>query len=203
MGESYPEMILEDAIVERYENSSLSIKVNARVLEIYDKDRMWAGSDVAFTQLAGNGEIDSEGSAGLLLIDNNSEVYTLGNGSRFTLVADGMTLSAPDLRWVRKTQQLYGTVDGEVEITKEDGSVMRGTGFYADTLSRAFALEGGVSGSMVSGGDKPESVSVPGQENVPNSGPDTGPDTGPEQPLAAQVAEKADQVSGLPAGAGE
>jgi hypothetical protein len=178
-------MILEDAVVERYENSSLSIKVNARVLEIYDKDRVWAGTDVAFTQLAGNGsgKIDSEGSAGLLLIDNNSEVYTLGNGSRFTLVADGMTLSAPDLRWIRKTQQLYGTVDGEVEITKEDGSVMRGTGFYADTLSRAFALEGGVSGTMVSGG--------------------AGPVSGTADPAPAREPEQADQVAGSPAGTGE
>jgi len=174
-GEAIPEMVMTRAAAYRYEDSRLSIVLNAGALEIYDADQVWAGSDVSFVQYAPDGSdtVDAEGAAGLVLIDENSEIYTLGKQATFHLKRDDLFLRASDLRWCKKTHRLNGPLAGEVELERGDGSSIRGTGFYADTLSRFYrfsdAVQGRISGKQIAS-ETPPPPGAPGPDGEPESG---------------------------------
>jgi hypothetical protein len=157
-GPAVPELLLTEVEASRYENARLSMVLSAGVLEMYDADRIWAGENVHFIQYSrdGKGTLEAEGSAGLLLVDDASDVYTLGDQISFHLVSDNLFIRADELRWAKKTQQLAGPADGDVSVEEKDGSMISGAGFFADTLARKYEFRKPVSGVLVSDGSASE-----------------------------------------------
>lgn len=151
--EMVPDMILADVIAYRYENSELSIQLSARELEMYDTDEIWAGADVSFVQYdtKDSSVIEAEGSAGFIIVNDSSEEYLLGKDAVFHLARDNFFLRASGLKWNKKEHTLSGPVDGDVVIEKEDGSLINGTGFTADTLQYSYSFNNSVQGLLVTG----------------------------------------------------
>lgn len=147
-GEDAPEMILRNANAARYDNAEKSVVFSADILEIYDADRVWAAETVRFTEYADNGNTAAalEGVAGLLLIDEKESVYSLGGGTDFFIREDGLRVIASDLQWQTKLHQLYGPENGTVQLIRDDGSSVQGTGFHADTLRRSYLFKHNFSG---------------------------------------------------------
>ncbi len=147
-GENAPEMILSNANAARYENAEKSVVFSAKTLEIYDADRVWAAETVRFTEYGENGTVSPAlgGTAGLLLIDEKESVYSLGGGADFYIREDGLRVIASDLQWQTKLHHLYSPENGTVELIRDDGSSVRGTGFYADTLRRSYLFKRNFSG---------------------------------------------------------
>lgn len=110
---------------------------------MYDADRVWAAESVRFVEYSEDGPetIDLEGSAGYLIIDDKEGINSLGNTTKFFMREDGMEVVASDLRWTKKLHSLQSPENGTVQITKNDGSSVRGTGFFADTLSRSYMFK--------------------------------------------------------------
>jgi len=131
---AYPDMEMSGVSLSRYENARVTIVLSAGMLEIYDSDRVWAGSDVAFVQYAadGTGAVESEAKSGIILIDDSASVYSLGGDVEFHQVKEDIKLRAGDLQWSKKTSRLSGSKTGEVEIDDGSGTVLRGAGFYPD-----------------------------------------------------------------------
>ena len=150
-GNVVPEMVLTDVSASRYENARLSVVLDAGKLEMYTTDNVWAGEKISFTQYAqdGSGKVDAEGSAGLLLVDETHEVYSLGENVSFHLLSDDFLFRANELRWTKKSNRLSSSESGEVAIEESDGSVIKGTGFFADTLARVYTFSKPVSGQLV------------------------------------------------------
>lgn len=151
--EMVPDMILKDVAAYRYENSELFIQLNARELEMYDKEKIWAGSDISFVQYdsADSLTIEAEGSSGLIIVDDNLEEYLLGKEVLFHLARENFFLRASGLKWNKKENSLSGPIDGEVVIEKDDGSIIQGTGFSADSLSYSYSFNNSVHGMLVTG----------------------------------------------------
>lgn len=154
-GEAIPDMVITDAAASRYEHNALSVVLTARTLEIYNDDAVWAGDTVSFTQYEGDGSgaIEAEGKAGIFQVDRKEDVYLLGNSVSFRYIPDDLRLSADDLQWQKKTHWLSAPASGVVSIRKDDGSEIRGTGFFADTLSRKYEIIRDVAGQLGSGPD--------------------------------------------------
>lgn len=163
---AYPDMEMSGVSLSRYENSQVSMVLSAGLLELYDSDKVWAGTDIAFTQYSKeeDGKIESEASAGLVLIDDDTSVYSLGNDVRFHVAKDDLSVEAPDLQWAKKTNRLSGSDSGEVEVRDGDGTVLRGVGFFADTLSREYWFSHTVSGDMVNKDDSASPADNSGDE---------------------------------------
>jgi len=142
-----------NAEASRYEVAEKSVVFSAAILEVYDADRVWAAEQVTFMEYAEDGTIELEGEAGLLLLDDDEGVYTLGNDTEFFVRDDGIRMRASDLQWVKKLHRLCGPENGVVEIIKDDGSTVRGTGFFADTLSRSYFFSDNFSGVIVTSSD--------------------------------------------------
>ena len=148
---AYPDMEMSGVSLSRYEDTRVSMVLSAGLLELYDSDKVWAGTDVAFTQYSKSedGKVESEAQAGLVLIDDGESLYSLGDDVRFHVVKDNISVEAPDLQWAKNTNRLAGSDSGEVEIREGDGTVLKGVGFFADTLSREYWFSRTVSGDMV------------------------------------------------------
>ncbi len=145
-----PEIVLDEAVASRFSSAKLSIAFSAERLELYDADSVWAGSDVAFTQFSedGTGSVEAEGKAGLMLVDNANEIYSLGASVAFNVKSEGMSFDASDLRWEKKTNWLYAPKDGLVMISRNDGTTIQGTGFIADTLGWRYEMNQSAEGTM-------------------------------------------------------
>ncbi len=150
-GKTLPEMVMVDAAARRYEDSRVRVEFRAKVLEVYDSDKVWAAEGASFTEYEanGSGEVHSEGSAGILVIDDRAGIYTLGKGTTFRVIGDDILLNAPDLRWSKRDNALAGPEGGVVEARERDGTVIRGTGFFADTLRHSYRFSGQISGEFV------------------------------------------------------
>ena len=148
-----PEMVLTGVEASRYKDARLSMVLSADMLEMYDTDQIWAGEKVSFLQYAsdGSGTLEAEGQAGILLVDDASDVYSLGENTTFHSIKDNLVFSAEDLRWTKQTHRLSSPVNGKVEIEKSDGSKISGTGFFADTLARVYEFSNPVTGKLVNG----------------------------------------------------
>lgn len=159
-----PDMIMNDASIDRYENATVSLTFNAKTIEMYDADQIWAAEDISFIQYSkdSSGTVEAEGRAGLMLVDNKEEIYTLGKEAFFQTKTDNLILKAENIRWSRKTSRLSGSKTEEVEIQKDEGTAIHGIGFFADTLSRAYEFDQSVSGQIQ------KSESVP-PENAPTT----------------------------------
>ena len=169
-GKTLPEMVISRAQATRYEDARITMVFSADMLEVYDGDRVWAGEDVSFVEYDSGdaASIAVEGSAGVMLIDDKNEIYSLGNSATFYMKKDDIRLSAPDIKWTKKLNRIAGSELGIVEIREEDGSTIQGAGFTADTLKREFLFSRDVSGSMVLGSGTAEGDSAGGD------GPDNG-----------------------------
>jgi len=152
-----PEMVLTGVEASRYKDARLSMVLSADMLEMYDTDQIWAGEKVSFLQYTsdGTGTLEAEGKAGMLLVDDSSDIYSLGESATFHSVKDNLTFSAEDLRWTKQTHRLSSPVDGKVEIEKSDGSIISGTGFFADTLARQYEFSKPVTGKLVNENSTP------------------------------------------------
>jgi len=152
-----PELVLNNVKASRYTDARLSLVLLADKIEMYDSDQIWAGEKVSFMQYAsdGSGTLEAEGQAGLLLVDDASDVYTLGENTTFHSIKDNLFFRAEDLRWTKQTHRLSSPVNGKVEVEKSDGSKISGTGFFADTLAREYEFSKPVTGTLVNGNTTP------------------------------------------------
>jgi len=183
-GPLIPGVVLTDATVDRYEDAKVSIELSAGTLEMYDEEKLWAGERIAFKEFsdeAGEPSVDADGSAGLILVDDGQKIYTLGAGVYFRLYSEELELRAEDLRWTRDLNVLAGPIDGNVEISKEDGTKIVGSGFFADTLSRSYEFRSSVSGTLGQKSNKPASDAVP-PSPPPSAPPDSPPSQAPNAP---------------------
>ena len=146
-----PDMVFMDVSVDRYENSRLSVQVTAALLELYDRDRVWAAETVGFTSYSILHEVDAAGSAGILMLDDRTSIYMLGNGTYFYVADDDISVHSEALRWSKPSNQLQGPLEDEVVLVKGDGTTLKGRGFRADTLAQEYVFETMVSGVIVSG----------------------------------------------------
>ena len=175
--ERFPDIVLDQVSAYRYENAELSIVLSAKTLEMYDSDRMWAGEGISFVQYDSGGErtVAAEGSAGYLIVDDRNSVYSLAGESVFHVVKDGIFLRSSGLKWLRNEHLLLGLTDGLVEVEKQDGSTVRGTGFAANTLGRMYSFSGGVDGLLVTGSSADGADFFGGEEQEPAASDAEGP----------------------------
>lgn len=172
--DTLPDMTMSAVSASRYEDAKLSLTASAGKLEMYDEDQIWAGEDVSFMQYDPDEptKLQAEGTAGLLLVNNKDKVYSLGNGVAFQFVPDELTVEAQNLQWNKQAHILRGSLTEEVEIRKENGSIIKGTGFFADTLSRFYEFEQTTSGILSSDDEKETSADTNSDNNEESAAPE-------------------------------
>jgi len=152
--EKKPNFVFKNANLDKYENSSLNLRVNFTELEIYDPDNVWVGKNLRFfkadkTKLQ-NDKISAElkGRAGLVKIDEKNNKYFLGQKVFFEDLKENLTIAGDAFFWDKTENILYGTEKGIVSFKKGDEFYIEGTGFIANTLSKEFEFVQSVKGDI-------------------------------------------------------
>lgn len=152
--EKKPNFVFKNANLDKYEDSSLSLRVNFTELEIYDPDKIWTGKNLRFFKIdktkIQDDKIGAElkGRAGIIEIDEKNNKYFLGKKVFFEDIKEGLTISGDAFFWDKTGNILYGTETGIVSFKKGDEFYIEGTGFIANTLSKEFEFLHSIKGNI-------------------------------------------------------
>ncbi len=159
-----PNFIFKEASLDRYEKNDLALKVNFKKLEIYDKEKIWAGEKIHFVQMGQNKDpktktkqkriVESKGYAGLIKINEKKDKYFLGEKVFFEDVKEKLLISGKAFFWDKKTGLLYAPTDDIISIKKADELNIKGSGFVANTNSKEFEFSNSIEGEIKT--EKPE-----------------------------------------------
>lgn len=145
--EKRPNLVFKNIKVDRYKESEKDIVIFCERLEMYNKDKIWAGKKITFNQINKQTKEDEfKGNAGSVLIDNKGEEYFLSNNVEFISYKEKLKIFSPSLYWQKNAHLLSSSVEDEVSITKENEMSFKGKGFIANTASKEFELTSEVEG---------------------------------------------------------
>ncbi len=145
--ETIPEFIFNDASFSRYEAGKSKIKLQAEKIEQYKSDSSTYAKNAEFDSYDSDGKLETSGSCGLLEAKTNTENYKLFNDIYLNMISQKMEINAQSLAFNKKSEQITSDYDSEVTLKKE-GMEVSGTGFSGSGVSKAFAFEYGVAGTI-------------------------------------------------------
>ncbi len=155
VGERVPEFVFEESELTRYEDNQPTLEMSAETLEQYSGNKESYGKNVDFSARNDDGEITTEGSCGVLYINNDKKIYELYDNIELNNYDEKVRFYADILRWNEKTEQLTSGRGSMVKIEKDD-TIIRGSAFSASGISKQFSFRGNVTGSIETSDSKEE-----------------------------------------------
>ena len=158
-----PEFVFEDTKMVRYENMQPTLEVTAGMLEQYKNTNETYGKDIAFTSYDKKGQLETEGSCGIIYADTGKKVYELYDDINVYNAPEKMRFYASVLKWNGRSEQLTSGRSDMVKIEKDD-TIMRGSGFSASGISKTFSFRGNITGTIETNDEKEENKEGETQE---------------------------------------
>lgn len=142
-----PEFIFTQADFRRYENTKKTMALQTKRLEQYNSNTLSYAMNAFFQTWDDKQNPDTEGTCDILCINQNSQLYTLYKNISIRSHSNNATITAEDLKYNGKNEQLTSNINSLVQITK-DGVSVSGTGFSASGVSRSYSFYGQTSGTI-------------------------------------------------------
>lgn len=143
-----PEFNFTNAVFSRYSNNKKTMEVNAEAIEQYKSDGNTYAKNADFVTFSNKGETTTSGVCDLLSADVDNEQYNLFDNININIYDKNITLDAQVLHFDGKTEQLTGSFEDEVSISKDD-TTLKGTAFSASGISNTFSMISGVEGQII------------------------------------------------------
>lgn len=161
---STPEFIFSDVQFERYEDNKKTLSLDAEKMEQYKDGKSLYAQNLDFQIFDSSNEVSTEGSCRLLAADTKEEKYVLYDDIEINNKKDDMTVSADNLKWNGKSEQLTSGRNDMVSI-KKGGTVIQGSGFSASGVSKKFAFTGVITGTAETDDGKQDAQEPPAQDD--------------------------------------
>lgn len=148
-GNKQPDMLFSHVTFRRYEDAQLDTVARIKLLEMYDSEKIWAGEHIAFTRYAqgsGTPKESMTGDAGLMLIEEYSGTYNLGDTVSFHLIDDDYRITSPALLFNKNENLLTAPQDAEVAISHGSDTTVKGKNFSANTQTKEYSFKKQTSG---------------------------------------------------------
>ncbi|MGP1455273.1 MAG: LPS export ABC transporter periplasmic protein LptC [Treponema sp.] len=148
-GNKQPDMVFSNVTFRRYEDAQLDTIAHIKALEMYDSEKMWAAENIAFTRYAQGSDVPKEsmtGTAGLMLIEEYSGTYNLGDTVSFHLINDDYRISSPALLFKKNDNLLMAPQDAVVTISHGADTKVEGKNFSANTQTKEYSFKKQTSG---------------------------------------------------------
>lgn len=142
--DSVPEFVFDNVDFSRYEKNKRTIIMRTETLEQYRGGASYA-SGVQFETRDDEGEVEIEGSCDIFASDESEGRYSLYGSIELANHTEDVAISADELRWNERSEQLTSGRNGTVKMTKGDTTII-GSGFSASGVSKNFAFTGAVEG---------------------------------------------------------
>lgn len=140
-----PEFIFNDAKFIRTENKKISLTFTADTIEQYSGVDAMYGKNIYFVSYDSKNNKSLEGHCNLFSANNETKIYQLFSDIYIHSYDKKAEITAENLRWNGKTENLVGTTDDIVTITTDEFT-MSGTGFTASEKDSSFSLQKNISG---------------------------------------------------------
>ena len=149
-----PNMVMENAEYVRMVNGNPEIRLFAEEIRHYETRHTMELDNVSFEQFnaAPEGQeeipdVNAHGKAGFTRMETDTNNFFAGGGVTIEVVSEDFSMETAEISW--QNQERFLTAPGMVNITRSDGTTLKGTGFSAHTRSRSWEFESGVEGSIV------------------------------------------------------
>ena len=113
-------------------------------------------TDVEYTEYDAVGNVVTTGSAERATYYTERRNAELAGSIRLRSDSQEVSLEADTLRWEDERRRLVAGPEVVVEIVRDDGSKVRGTGLKVDVRSKTIRFTGPVSGTLVTASDAEE-----------------------------------------------
>ena len=154
----------------RVRDGAPSVRVQAASAERFEDARIMKIKDLRFEQYAPNDpEANAIGSAGSARIDLATGNAVLRDGVRVVVPSEDISITTRSLDWDDELRYLAGDPALPVRIERGDGTSMTGSGFFADTRSRAWEFTRGVQGVFVEEEKDAPEPGAPAASDVPDA----------------------------------
>ncbi len=141
---SMPEFTFTNVTYSDYKGGLLAMRLKAETLEQYKDNSSAFAKNADFSSFE-SGKLNTQGKCTLLSINSKEEIYTLFQNIYIQSFKDGMELTAQNLKWNGKTEQLTSGLGESVHLKRNDLE-LEGSGFSASGVSQSFKFTGPVKG---------------------------------------------------------
>jgi len=152
--EDEPNLVIENAEYVRIANGNPEIRVKTEKLRRYEAKHTMELDGFSFEQYntAPEGQeaipdINARGKADMARMETDTNNVLIRGNISINVVSEDITLETSELSWQDKDRLL--NAPGTVDITRSDGTTLKGEGFSADVRSRSWEFESAVEGSVV------------------------------------------------------
>jgi LPS export ABC transporter protein LptC len=144
-----PDTIAVDILHRVHKDGHLSLELQAARAVTYNDKNQTVLSDARFAAYDEAGAKSTDGRAHTVVFYSDTENADITGGVRVHSASEKGDVSADSLYWENKTKKLRAPAAEQVNIRKDDGSSLSGTGFSGDFSRRELIFTGPVKGSYV------------------------------------------------------
>jgi len=149
-----PNLIMENAEYVRMVNGNPEIRVNAEEIRRYEAKHTMELDNLSFEQYNAAPErqeaipeVNTRGKAGMARMETDTGNVNINGGVSITVISEDFSMETAELSWQDKERLL--NAPGTVNITRSNGTTLKGTQFSADARSRSWEFGSAVEGSVV------------------------------------------------------
>ncbi len=147
LNESKPDIVMED--VSLYFVRGTTVIMKAEKIELFSKRKMQEMSNIAFKEIANNGEVRMEGTAKNAFVETDTNNVTIVGEFHAQSHQDEATIKTNYLTWNDENRIIEGSPTELVTVTRDDESEISGYGFTANAKERSLSLTKQVQGKLV------------------------------------------------------
>ena len=151
-----PETELSEVTHTVVRNGRVVAEIHARQVQNFPRRGVTELRDVRYTEYDRAGEPVTTGSADFARYHTASEDAEVAGAVRLRSESQGVLLHAAALRWDDERRRLSSDAEQVVEVSRDDGSEVRGHGLEVDVRSKTIRFAAPVTGTLVTGGAAPE-----------------------------------------------
>jgi len=148
-----PNLIMEEVEYTRIVNGNPEIRLRAKEVRQYEAKHIMELDDLTFEQYnaAPEGQeaipaVNAQGQAGRASLETDSGNVFMNGGIAIEVASEDISIKTEELSWQDKERVLLAP--GTVNITRSNGTSLKGTGFSADIRKRTWEFESTVEGSV-------------------------------------------------------
>lgn len=146
LGENIPDNIIENFSYTSVDNGSIVFRLYSRRAESYSQKNETILDDVVFREYNLQNEIITEGTAEKGLIHTDTDDAELTGSLIIYSAENEAEISAAYLYWNDDEKTLRGSENGTVQLLKDSGTQISGTGFTGNLKTKIFNFERDVDG---------------------------------------------------------
>lgn len=142
----YPDLLMSDLDYVRVRDGKAVLRFQAETAARFEEEQLMRLQYLSFEQYSSDG-VDAAGQAGQADMELNTGNSRLDGAVNIVVPSEELSIETSALFWDDESNMLYGDKDASVLIKQSDGSILQGTGFFADVRRRSWSFDTAVSGS--------------------------------------------------------